>query len=188
MAQSKILVDTNAYIRLAQSIKPLLHVPFGADDYCLYVIPELNDELTNQRLANKFQWVCEDEYVESRSFFPSLSKKQKKSIENTYDHVWAFVLSDLPGPSRVDARYIAYALDLDIPVVTDDRDMVELAKTFGAQPMGALQLLKLMLDASHINMVMIDSIIRYWRYIDDSPSGQRRMTIDYRRLFRKEPP
>jgi len=29
MAQSKILVDTNTYLRLAQTVKSLLFVPFG---------------------------------------------------------------------------------------------------------------------------------------------------------------
>ena len=39
--QSKILIDTNAYFRLAQSIRPLLKVEFGDEEYCLYVIKEL---------------------------------------------------------------------------------------------------------------------------------------------------
>jgi hypothetical protein len=46
MAQSKILVDTNVYLRLAQSVKPLLFVPFGDKQFCLYVIPELNSVTT----------------------------------------------------------------------------------------------------------------------------------------------
>ena len=44
MAQTKILFDSNAYFRLAQSIHPLLQVEFGKEDYCLYVIKELQVE------------------------------------------------------------------------------------------------------------------------------------------------
>lgn len=51
MTQSKILVDTNAYLRLAKTIRPLLFNPFGDNGYCLYILPELNTELTNNRLV-----------------------------------------------------------------------------------------------------------------------------------------
>jgi len=47
MPQSKILIDTNTYIRLAQSIRPLLFMPFGESEYCLHILQELNDELSN---------------------------------------------------------------------------------------------------------------------------------------------
>ncbi|MEA9390931.1 hypothetical protein SJI19_10305 [Acerihabitans sp. TG2] len=45
MPQSKILVDTNAYLRLAKTIRPLLFVTFGDNEYCLYILPELIEEL-----------------------------------------------------------------------------------------------------------------------------------------------
>ena len=45
MPQSKILVDTNSYLRLAKSIRPLLFVPFGDKEYCLYILSELNEKL-----------------------------------------------------------------------------------------------------------------------------------------------
>ena len=62
MTQSKILIDTNAYLRLAKTIRPLLFNPFGDNGYCLYILPELNAELTNNRLVTKFYWIEEDEY------------------------------------------------------------------------------------------------------------------------------
>lgn len=48
MTQSKILVDTNAYVRIAKTIRPLLFCEFGENQYCLYIIPELNNELQNK--------------------------------------------------------------------------------------------------------------------------------------------
>src|SRR5690606_4044435 len=45
VAQRKILVDTNSYLRLAQSIHPLLFSEFGPNACCLYVLKELDDEL-----------------------------------------------------------------------------------------------------------------------------------------------
>lgn len=180
MAQSKILVDTNSYLRLAQSIRPLLFVLFGEDEYCLYILPELNDELGNRRLNSKFPWVDEDEYAENRKCFPSLSRKQKKSVVNTFDYVWDYVQTSLPGPSRVDALYIAYALELNIPVVTDDQDMTELAEAFDAQSMSTLELIKIIHDNGHAELSKIKGIVDYWIAIGDCPANFQR---DLKRLF-----
>ena len=185
MAQSKIQVDTNTYLRLAQSIDPLLYVPFGTSDYCLYVIPEMNVELRSWHLRTKFPWVDQADFVEGRQRFPNLSRQEKKLIEDTFQFVWDYVVSELPGPSKVDARYVAYALELDIPVVTDDEDMIDLAKQFGARVLRSLELLKLMLDQNHIELAKVRAIVAYWRHIGDTP-GQ--LAKRYRRLFGEDPP
>lgn len=99
MPQSKILVDTNSYLRLAQTIRPLLFVPFGDNEYCLYILPELNDELANRRLNSKFPWVDEEEYLENRKSFPTVGRKQKRAILTNFDFIWDFVQTELPGPS-----------------------------------------------------------------------------------------
>lgn len=66
MPQSKILVDTNTYLRLAKTIRPLLFETFGENEYCLYILPELNGELSNSKLQNKFHWVNEEEFCVNR--------------------------------------------------------------------------------------------------------------------------
>ena len=183
MPQSKILVDTNAYLRLAKTIRPLLFVPFGDNEYCLYILPELNEELAGRKLSSKFPWVDEEEFTENRKHFPSIGKKQKKSIQQTYEYVWEYVQTDLPGPSRVDVWYIAYALELDVRVVTDDQDMTELANVFGAQVMPTLKLLKIMLDCGHTNMKTINGLIEYWKYFSDMPAN---FNADYKHLFKTQ--
>ncbi len=183
MSHSKILVDTNAYLRLAKTIRPLLFVPFGENEYCLYILPELNEELKGRKLKSKFQWVEEQEYVENRNHFPSVSRKQVQSIRQTFTYIWDHVQTELPGPSRVDALYIAYALELGVPLVTDDRDMTELASVFDVQVMPTLELLKVMQDCGHVDMKTIDGLCEYWRYIADLPAN---FAVDYKRLFSKE--
>ena len=180
MPQSKILVDTNSYLRLAQTIRPLLFLPFGDGEYCLYILPELNDELSNRRLKSKFPWVDEDEHKENRKHFPTIGRKQKKSIEGNFEFIWDHVQTELPGPSRVDALYIAYALELDIPVVTDDQDMTELAIAFDAQVMPTLELMKIMHDSDHTDLKTIKGIVDYWRAIGDCPANLHR---DLKRFF-----
>lgn len=44
MAQTKIIVDSNSYFRLAQNIHPLLCQPFGKENFTLYMHAELNAE------------------------------------------------------------------------------------------------------------------------------------------------
>jgi predicted nucleic acid-binding protein len=90
------------------------------------------------------------------------------------------VQSDLPGPSRVDALYIAYALEMDVPVVTDDQDMTALAKAFDVKVMPTLELLKIMLECGHTDMKTIKGLCEYWRQFGDRPSN---MDIDFKRLF-----
>ena len=182
MAQSKILIDTNAYLRLAKTIRPLLFVPFGEDEYCLYIIPELNEELTNSRLASQFYWTREDEYKENRKCFINTSRKEKKAIDDTFDYVWEQVKSNNLGVSKVDARYIAYAIELQVPVVTDDQDMTELAKAFDVEVMPTLGLLKIMLNAGHTDMKTINGLVGYWRHIHDKPAN---LDSDYNLYFGK---
>lgn len=99
-----------------------------------------------------------------------------------FQYIWDYVQSDFPGPSRVDALYIAYALELGAPVVTDDQDMTELAATFDAKAMSTLNLLKIMLDAGHTDMKTIDGLVQYWRYIGDKPAN---LDSDYKKYFKK---
>ena len=55
MAQRKLLLDSNAYLRLAQSIHPLLFVEFGEDRTCLYLTEDFEREFArSRRLGTKF--------------------------------------------------------------------------------------------------------------------------------------
>lgn len=180
MSQIKILVDTNSYLRLAKTIRPLLFQPFGEKGYCLYILPELNEELEGRRLQSKFPWVEDEEYLENRKHFPNIGRKQKKSIKHNFEFVWDYVQTEFPGPSRIDVWYIAYALELSVPIVTDDQDMAELAKTFDTQVLSTLELLKIMFDSGHTSLATINGLCDYWRYISDMPSN---FQSDYQRFF-----
>lgn len=159
----------------------MLFLPFGDGEYCLYILPELNDELSNRRLKSKFPWVDEVEHTENRKHFPTIGRK-KKSIEDSFEFIWDYVQTELPGPSKVDTWYIAYAIELGIPVVTDDKDMTELAIAFDAQVMPTLELMKIMYDSNHTDLKIIKGIVDYWRVIGDCPANLHR---DLKRFFPK---
>lgn len=138
MPQTKILLDTNAYRRLAQTIQPLLFDPFGKKEYTLYVIKEFQTEFNRQkRLTRIFPWVNQDF-----------------------------------GSSDVDVRAVAVGYILSIPVVTDDKDMIDLARSLGVKGvkvMGILDLLAIMVESDHITHDKIKELVSYLHYHNDLP-------------------
>jgi hypothetical protein len=181
MPQSKFLVDTNSYFRLAKSIHPLLFTEFGEKKHCLYILPELDAEFRrNSSLQTKFAWALQPEYTSNRSVHPTLSRKQRSEVELAQGFIWDHVQAELVGPSRIDALYLSYGYVLKIPVVTDDKDMRTLATAFDIQTMVSLELLKIMLDCGHINRGKVKEIYGYWEYSNDIPYNAK---ADLARLF-----
>ncbi|WP_282348383.1 DNA-binding protein [Pseudomonas sp. PS01301] len=186
MPQSKILTDTNSYLRLAHSIRPLLCIEFGDKNYCLYVLPETNSEIQkSSRLKTKFFWALEKEHCDERSQTVTVSRQQRKLIADAYSFIWDHVESELPGPSRVDAIYLAHSYVLGLPVVTDDRDMHLLAQAFDIKTQKTLDLLKLMVDSAHITLNSVTALVQYWHYNKDTPAD---FQIDLSRIFENQIP
>lgn len=192
MAQVKLIVDSNSYFRLAQNIHPLLCRPFGKSEFTLYILAELNDEFRRSpRLKNKFHWVAESRYAENRSRSISLSKEQKLEVETTYEYLWehvkdAFLKPHGKGPSPIDTRIVAIALVLGIQVVTDDRDMIQLAEEFEVQQITSMGLMKLMLDEGHIDDEKVDQVAEQWVYDRDTPGGDWKK--EFKKLFGRKAP
>lgn len=181
MSQSRILVDSNAYFRLAKSIHPLLNVEFGDKRYCLYCIKELQVEYNrNSRLKNTFSWVNEPEYVKNRSHLLKITREEKPEIKRAYDFILDYVRNVHPGVSKVDVLCLAHAEQLCIPVVTDDEEMRIAAADYGIKTFRTLELLKLMLDCRHIDIKKIREIVAYWIYLNDKPKD---FHVDYKKLF-----
>ena len=187
MAQSKILLDSNTYFRLAKSIHPLLFCPFGEEEYCLYVAKELDDEYSrSSRLRTKFAWVDDAEFRENRKQRLTLSRSQRNTeLPTVYEFLWDHAITSELGASRVDVTVLAYGYVLGIPVVTDDRDMRALAQEYDIEVWTTLELLHLMLEKSHIDMAKIRQIAGFWSYEQDLPADFVR---DYARLFGESPP
>jgi len=186
MAQSKILLDSNSYFRLAKEIHPLLFQEFGEERYCLYVLEELQQEYDrNRRLQSKFPWIDDPEYRANRSRPLHISSKQRKEIITAEEFMWDTVQTELPGPSRIDVRNLAYAYILDVPLVTDDIDLKALASLYEVSALSTLKLLRLMLDCEHISMDDIRRIAGFWSWLGDRPGDFSR---EYRKLFKRKPP
>lgn len=51
------LLDTNAYLRLAKRIRPLLGIPFGQKQYVLTILKQTEDEVRKSpRLEFNYPW------------------------------------------------------------------------------------------------------------------------------------
>ncbi len=178
MAKIRILLDSNAYLRLANSFHPLLHESFGKQNYMLYIIPEFQKEFDKSpRLKNKFGWVNQPEYVENRKRRIRITRSQKEQVRLTYSYIWEHNISQGLGASRVDVRALAYGAVLGVPVITDDSDMTELGKVFGIEVKGLLDLLKLMYDAKRIDIQEIRTLLDYLQYNRDLPYPSFRKDI-----------
>ena len=186
MPACNIIVDSCSYFRLAQSIRPLLKIPFGRRKNCLGVIEELNKEYEKSpTLKNKFFWVSQQEYRNNRKSCFSPTINQRSEINHAFFFIREFVRDNRYGVSAVDVSGLAYAYVLKMPIVTDDSEMLEVAKEFEIKTYKTLELMKLMMDDGHIKMGKIRQIVSYWAYQNDEPKSFRR---DYKRLFSEAPP
>jgi hypothetical protein len=72
-----------------------------------------------------------------------------------------------------------------MPIVTDDDDMLIVAKEFQISTLKTLDLLKLLLDTGVVTMKQIRAIAAYWIYQNDTPKSYRK---DFKRIFSENPP
>lgn len=186
MPQTKLLVDTCSYFRLAQNIHPLLAATFGRADYTLYAHAALKEEFERKsRLQTKFDWFSQRTYAENRSRPLQIGRKESESIDATHRFVWSRVVQEYLKPSPVDVRILATAMDLGLTMVTDDQDLLALAKDYEVTTMTSVELLRLMLNEKHITMDKVKQVVSQWLYDRDMPAN---FQADYRRLFGEAPP
>lgn len=171
-----ILVDSNAYFRLAQNIHPLLKTPFGKNPrYCLGVIQELDNEYNRStRLQSKFYWVSQTKYSENRVGCFTLTRDQKSLIDQAFYFLRDFNRDERLSASEVDLRCLAHAYELKTPIVTDDPDMAHIAKEFDIEIWGVLQLMRLMADCGRISDNEAEEITELWKFWQDLPTNFHR--------------
>ncbi|MBZ0203269.1 MAG: DNA-binding protein [Ignavibacteria bacterium] len=169
-----LLIDTNSYFRLAQSIHPLLNVYFGDERYIILILKELESEYKkSSNLQNKFPWVYEAEFVENRKHVLKISKTNVGAIFEYIKYIRLFSRENYLTVSEVDIKYLATALEFGYILVTDDSDMLKVASEFDITIMNSLGLLKCMLDCNYISLEKIKEITSYWLYNKDTPKDFR---------------
>ena len=140
-ATTLVLLDTNAYLRLAKRIRPLLGVPFGQKGYVLTILADVEDEVhASGRLRYRFPWFDADPALvqERLAKRMRLSAEERELIDNTARFLHDWVQQDVarylvgggspPGPT--DCRVLAFGQVRPAIVVTDDLGMHALAQEF----------------------------------------------------------
>lgn len=186
MPQTKVLLDSNSYFRLARSIHPLLFVEFGEPKYCLYVLKALDAEFSRSpRLQSKFSWVTEAQYVANRRQRLTVSRAEQREITALAASVRDYAFDVERSLSRVDADAIAHCQALGIDLVTDDVEAAQTARELGVQVQTTLELLRRAVACGHITMEKVREVVAFWRYDDDCPAN---CGHEYERLFHEKPP
>lgn len=155
-----VLLDTNAYLRLAKRIKPLLGKPFGQKGYVLTILKDTESEVRrNGRLRHNFPWFQDPDLANER-LAKSLRFKddEKATLASAVSvlhgwvqaHVSDFAIKGRSPPSVTDCRLLAICQIRSAIVATDDLGMHRLAETFEIDIWHGHELLKKMLSAKMI--------------------------------------
>lgn len=180
-----ILLDSNAYFRLARTIHPLLAGTFGEPPpYSLLVLKVLDGEyLSSARLRSKFEWVNRQEYRTDRAenCYTAMGKPAKQ-VEAAFSYLEQHAREKGFDLAPEDVRALAVGLARSCPVVTDDKGMVQVAKSFGVVTWSVVKLLKVMVTEQRIEEAKVDELLEYLDYENDLPMSKtelRKLYADY---------
>jgi hypothetical protein len=187
-----ILLDSNAYLRLANSIHPLLGQRFGQSEQelnVLRVIEKLDLEYAkNQRLKYKFHWVKDTPYSENRQKERlRITPKQQKEVDQAVTFILASEKESEFSISLVDAQALAVGFVKKCPVVTDDIGMQEIGKLLDIEVWSTIQLLRLMQIEEVISLEKCIEIVRHWDHENDLPRPKSVITSVFIDFFNADP-
>jgi len=110
----------------------------------------------------------------------NLSSAQNKELVTVVETFDEYAYDEGLGTSQEDLTALARAYISKIELVTDDADLISVAKEFEVEVMNTLELLKLMLDKGRITIDMVNEVCEYLECIPDKPKNYY---SDKQRLF-----
>lgn len=187
LATKTILLDSNAYFRLADNLYPLLAKTFGdKTSYELRILGGTIGEYNFQsRLRTKFDWVSHTRHKDDRR---RAVLNPKNGVIEEIEMTYAFILEDCRsrsiGCSPFDIKCLATALELSLILVTDDLELFSMAIEYETECLSTLELLDLMCKEQRIDMSQVQDTVYMWDYLDDLPSN---FHDEFVRIFQVEP-
>jgi hypothetical protein len=166
-ATTLVLLDTNAYLRLAKRIRPLLGEPFGQKGYVLTILADVEDEVrASGRLRYRFPWFDSDAALvqERMAKRMRLSPKEREQIDGSarFLHDWVqqdvarYLVGGGSPPGATDCRVLAFGQVRSAVVVTDDLSMQALAREFRIPVWHGFELLAKLRSAKRVT----DDLVR----------------------------
>lgn len=163
-----VLLDTNAYLRLAKRVRPAVGVKFGQKGYVLTIHKSVEDEVhRNPRLRTTYPWFDGQEFASERlAKQVRLSDSDKASIQAAQSVLHGWVLADpapytsggRSPPGTTDCWLLALGQVKPAIVVTDDLGMHTLAKDFGILIWHGYELLDKLRSAKVVDSPLIREI------------------------------
>jgi predicted nucleic acid-binding protein len=177
------LLDTNAYLRLAKRIKPMLGVKFGQKEYELTIPKVVEEEVhRSSRLRFLYPWFDDDEQAAERlAKQVRLSKDEKAQLlaatsilhNHVLNNAACYITKGRSPPSNTDCYILAFGQIRPAIVVTDDLGMHKLAREFAIPVWHGHELLRKMLSAKLISNDHVREIYQALEANDDLPQTWR---------------
>lgn len=171
-----LLLDTNAYLRIAKRVKPLLGVAFGQKGYRLTILEDVEREFERSpRLQSTFPWF-QDGTLQSERLAKRfrLSGEDRAQLDAAASVLRGWVIANAgqyrSPPSPVDCRVLAFGQLKEATVVTDDLAMHQLGEEFGIATMHGHELLRRMLAAKMVSKVDVRAIYQALERNGDLPA------------------
>ncbi len=174
-----VLLDTNAYLRLAKRIKPLLGVTFGQKGYVLTILKDVEDEVHRcARLRERFPWFDDASLQQERlAKRVRLSQDEQAQItsmksvlrQHVLEHTKDYTILGHSPPSPTDCFCLAFGQVRQAIVATDDLGMHKLAEDFELPVFHCHDVLKKMLTAKIIDKTRVAEIYHALEVNGDLP-------------------
>lgn len=178
-----VLLDTNAYLRLAKRIKPMLGVKFGQKEYVLTILKNVENEVhKSSRLHFLYPWFEDSEYAAERLAKQiNLNNDEKQQLRAATSVLREHVLSNASTytsqgrspPSPTDCYILAFGQIRPAIVATDDLGMHQLVKEFEITVWHGHELLKKMLSAKLVTTELVREIYEALETNNDLPRSWR---------------
>jgi hypothetical protein len=178
-----VLLDTNAYLRIAKRVRPAVGVVFGDKGYVLTIHKSVEDEVhRSARLKSLYPWFDGQEFAKERLAKQiRLSAAENASVKAAQSVLYGWVLADPsqytragrspPGPT--DCWLLALVQVKPGIVVTDDLGMHALAKDFGISVWHGYELLHKLRSAKVVDGPLVREIFEALEVNGDLPKSWR---------------
>ena len=163
-----VLLDTNAYLRLAKRVRPFVGLQFGQKPYVVTILKEVEDEVhAGARLKFQYPWFDNEEFASERlAKTVRLSAADRKSMGIAQGILHGMAQLDLARyttegrspPGMTDCWVLAFGHVKQAIVVTDDLGMHALAGEFGITVWHVYELLDKLRSARIVTRELIIEI------------------------------
>jgi hypothetical protein len=189
-----VLLDTNAYLRLAKRVRPAVGVVFGQKGYVLTIHKSVEDEVhRSARLRSLYPWFDGQEFANERLAKQiRLSAEEKANVLVAQSVLYGWVLAD-PGnfthggrspPGPTDCWLLALGQVKPAIVVTDDLGMHALAQDFSIAIWHGYELLDKLRSAKVVDGKLVREIFEALEANGDLPkSWQHARHAVFQKIF-----